>query len=271
MSLDLRQGVVFTNMGRAFHPVYKYHWRVLQLMTLAFLAASAASFLRGEPLLAILGTGLNGALAAFIAWALTREYDPDREALSLLSIVWITLAAIAFGPLPLLPSAVFIGAARFLNRIIGLPARRIEVLAILMLPLALMIYYQNWVFGLLAALTFSIEAYYEHFPRKEIFYAFLGFAAAFSFVSINGLPAFTAASIPVGAITVVIPVLILIKILRLKQPHSRTDFNDLPISLPRLRASIFLSLLIAILALRTGDSGFLLLAPLWAALLTASM
>jgi hypothetical protein len=241
------------------------------LMALASTATSLAAFLRAEPLLAILEAGLSAALAAFIAWALAREFDPDREALSPLSIVWITLITIFFGPLPLLPSAVFIGASRFLNRIIGLPLRRIETLAILLLPLALMLYYQNWVFGLLAALTFSLEAYHENFPRKETLYALLAFAATLGFVYLNGAPAFTTPTIPVIAITALITVLILIKLLRLKQPGSRTDFNDLPISLPRLRASITLNLLIAILALHTGDSGFLLLAPLWAALLTAAI
>lgn len=271
MSLNLRQGVTFTNLGRAFHPIYDHHKRVLWLMTTATIVASIAAFLRAEALFAILAAGINGALAGFIAWALAREFDPDRERISPLAIIWITLTAIFFGTLPLLPSMVFIGMARYLNRIIGLPLRRFEALAILLLPLALMFYFQNLVFGLLAVLTFSLEAYHEKFPRKETRYAVLAFIATIGFVFFDGVPTFTLPSMFLSAIAAIITLLMLIKLLRMKQPQTRTDFNDLPINLPRLRTSVLLSLLIAILALHTGDSGFLLLAPLWAALLTAAI
>ncbi|MCH7662513.1 MAG: hypothetical protein IH859_01420 [Chloroflexi bacterium] len=271
MSLDLPQGVALKNLWRAFHPKYKYHRWVLWLVTAATAVAATASYLRGEDFFATLSLSFNSALASFIAWALARELDPDRETVSLLAIPFAATIIIIFGPVALLPSVVFIGSARFLTRITGLPPRRIEVLFILLLPLAIMLYYQNAVFGLLAAFTFGLEASFEKFPRKESLYTVFALLVTAAMIGYVGLPTMTSPGMLSGLIAGVISLLVVIKVVRLRQPQSRSDFNDQPIRVARLRAMMLLTMLIALMALAGGNSGFLLLAPVWAALFSTGI
>ena len=272
MPLDPRRGIANSNLGRAFHADYKHHRWVLWLIAAAVSVVSIAANLRGEPLFSILSISLNAAIAGFIGWALARELDPDRETISLLAIPLVATMVIFFGPIPVLPSAVFIGTSRFLIRITGLPPRRVEVLFIFVLPLALMFYYQNPVFGLLATLTFGLEAYFEKFGRsEETLYALFALLVTLIYIGYVGLPEFNSPSKLYGGLTAAISLLVVLKVIRMRQPQSRSDFNDQPISLVRLRGKILLTVLIAVLTLYNGDAGFLLLAPVWAALFTAGI
>jgi len=271
MPLDLRQGTAFTNLGRAFHPVYKHHRWVLWLVASAGAAAAMASYLRGEEWLAILSFAFNSVLAGLIAWALARELDPDRETVSLLAIPIAAATVISFGAVALLPSAVFIGTARYLIRITASAPRRMEVLVIWLMPLGLMLYYQNAVFGLLTVLTFGLEAYFEKFPRSESRYAAAALFATAGYAAYAGLPAFTSLGLLPGLMAGGIGLLVLLKAARMRQPQSRSDFNDQPISLGRLRTVMLLSMAIALITMTGGTPGFLLLGPLWAALLTVGI
>jgi hypothetical protein len=271
MSLDLKQGVAFTNLGRAFHPSYPHHRRILIYMGLAIPVTALAAWLRDPVLVPALSAGLNAALAVFVAWGLAREFDPDREVLSQLAVPLAVAGVIVHGPLPLLPAAAFVGTARFLVRITGLPVRPIEVLVVFLLPLGLMPVYHLPQLGLLSALTFLAEARFEGWPRRELLLAGLAVVITVTYTILYPLPAFTwpSAGVLVGAGLVAL--LMLVKIARMQAPASSTDFNDQPVSLPRLRAKLAIALLIGLLALAGGNPGFWLLAPLWAALLPAAL
>jgi hypothetical protein len=269
LTLDLSR---ISNIGRSFSLSYPRHRRLVQIAAWGGLAAGGVSVLKGQPAPQSLWTGLNTFLAALVAWAVARELDPDREPGGHVAAGWAVAAALIFGPLPLLPAALFIGFGRLLTRIVGLVPLFTDALGLLLVPLGMMLYHSDPLYGLLPAIAFALDAVFERELGRSAVFALLAAAATAAQLILAGVPPHTVNSQLTTLIAGAVAFLTVLKLFRMGAIRVKTDVNGLPVSLARVRAFTIFALVMALLPMLQGnDSRFLRYAPLWAALLGAAL
>jgi hypothetical protein len=146
----------YSSVARALDPTYPTNRAVLILMPILFAAGAALAWLQGEAVLGGLLFGARLALAAFIAWALTREIDPDHELSAFLSLVLGTAAVIILPEANLLVAFWLMAVLRILNRTTGLPARWLDTLAVAGFS-SWMLWTFDWTLGVIAGLAFILD------------------------------------------------------------------------------------------------------------------
>lgn len=120
----------FTSIARPIDPAYLTNRALLIVLPIAgLLSAGLALFfdVGDGPLTA----AFSGALAAFAAWALTRELAPDYNGAAFVALAFAWVANIAFGARQVLLLFVAMVLVRVINRSTGLPLRPIDTLGVL--------------------------------------------------------------------------------------------------------------------------------------------
>ncbi|MDT8437023.1 MAG: hypothetical protein RRA92_09750, partial [Gemmatimonadota bacterium] len=126
----------FTSIARPVDPAWPTNRAIAALAALAAAGTAAVVLLAGRGdagAAAALGEGLVAGVSVFLAWALARELDPDRD-LAAFAAALLGLVAVSGLGTPRF-AAVFLVllALRVVNRTVGPPARTGDTLAILAL------------------------------------------------------------------------------------------------------------------------------------------
>lgn len=211
---------------------------------------------------------IKAAGSVFLAWALSRELDPDYRFSAFVSS-GLTLISLVFANSPSLLALIWcLLVVRILNQTTGLPATVLDA-AIALGSGILLAVQSSWVYIPLTVLVFFLNWLLQPGDRRQLVFAEislivgagLGLALRVPFGVIDALGAST---VPWLAITIVfIPV-----IFASGHVKASADFTGEPLNPLRLQAAQVLVLLTAILTtLFAGIRGALSLLPLWMAFL----
>lgn len=256
-----------TSIGRPLDPSYRTNLAVLVLMPVAAVVAALVAAIRGDGFGAIAAQGLVGPAAAFGAWALARELAPDDNPAAFVSMALAFTASLMVDSPSLLLLFATLGMARIVNHTVGPPARLTDSVVVLGLVLATAWITRSPVLPVVGAVAFALDASLEDGVRRQIAFAVLALAGAAVAVRVLD-PAAANHTIPVGvgALVGVVSVGFGIAIARTRQVSSLADATGQPLSVHRVRAGMFIGLLVAVQATLLGTEGLELSALVWAAL-----
>jgi len=267
----------FSALGRRLDPAWPTNLAVLVLMpAVAVLAAVLAPVLPG-----LAGTGRvmaagMGAGVVLGVWALGRELAPDDQVAA--------FVAMAFGlsALATLPGAslVLLFATltwvRVVNRSVGLPAKTLDGVAVLVLSGWAMASTQSFGVGLLTAGAFALDATLSEPNRRQWGFAALALAMT-GVLAVQGAEGNTpptmggeAGRAGVGsgeqvAVAAVLMALYLRAVWRTRHLVSVGDATGIPLDPVRVRWGMVLALLVGIQAAFAGAGGLTAAAFVWAA------
>jgi len=264
------------------HPIYrfssiarpleaKYRTNLAVLILLPVIAAGLTVFesvYRATPLPEALTGGLIGALAAFLAWALTRELDPDRNPGAFVAMaLCVAASALGFGP-GLFAAAVILMSVRVVVRTVGLPARTTDLALVLALAAAAAGFTGDWWLCLVPAAAFVIDYLFDRGQRLAPVFAAASVAlAALTFVT-SGWSWAETETLVRGWIVAVVTVGGLFALMTVTCPPvtSRCDASNDPLDPRRIQAGMALTLGAACLTLLGGLESLTASLPVWAAM-----
>lgn len=155
-----------STIGRPLDFEYPTNRAIGLLSLLVIAAGSVFRLATGLPLLFSLGWGLSAGITVFLAWAVTRELDPDRElaafvsaGLALIGVFWGGRANLALAFWALL-------ALRMVNHTTGLSATVGDSLGLIGLG-GWLTYRGNWGLGLIAVVVFLVDAYLPRGKNRQ--------------------------------------------------------------------------------------------------------
>lgn len=258
-----------TALGRPIDPrVASNRYAVIAAALAAVAAGAVAAIGGGDPL----GWAVRGGLAAFLAWAVGRELDPDRPRAAALAAP-LGLAALAAGKPSLFAVAAVLLAVRIGVRTTGLWPSRVDLVA--MAALAALAGWQ--LHGVWAGIGLAgMLALDTRLPRPAPPRSLAGGAAA-------AVAALAAAAVGDGfaggwALPDVAESLVLgggalaVLALRSHPPESTGDYTGVTLDAVRLRAGRLVAVaVLAATALAGGGAGVAALAPVWAAFAGAAL
>lgn len=271
-----------SGIGRPLDPAWATNRAVLVLTPLAAVAGALWVWLgpgTGSPLAAaILAAG-----AAFGAWALGRELDPDRQGTAFLAMALAFLEALLVPEASLLLLFTGLMLVRVVNRTVGPPASPLDDLVILGLTAWCVWATANPLVGFVAAAAFALDARLpdpagERGPARHWAVAVLALLPALWGSGVGplgvlaapaGLPAPVAAVwrwpsvggwIAVAALSVAFGV----RLVRLRAVESVCDRTPDRLTVLRVRAGMGIALALALTTAAFGDAGLREGALLWA-------
>jgi hypothetical protein len=216
-----------------------------------------------------IGPAISIAFSVFIAWALSREINPDFRysaffGVAIYIILMIYLEYVLHPHyLKLLWVLLF---QRLINRSIGYKAKPFDTALILGLSIWLSFTY-SWLTGLIAAFAFLLDSSLKDpHPQHKIVALFALFVSIVSFfISPNFLPhIFNSFEVYV---LVIVSVLFIAYIFMYKEVNSKADFTPAILDKLRLRFTQAFTLVTFILfSIVNGVNTFYGLAPLWCAM-----
>jgi hypothetical protein len=256
-----------TSIGRPLDPSYRTNLAVLILMPVAALVAGVVAAISGDPLGAIAAQALVGPLAAFGAWALARELAPDDNPAAFVSMALAVAASLTVDSPSLLLLFATLGMVRIVNRTVGPPARLTDSLVVLGLILVTAWITRSPGLPVVGAIAFALDASLEDGMRRQLAFAMLALAGAAVAVGVLDTAAQShAIPIATGALVGVVSVGFGIAIARTRRLSSVADATGQPLSVNRVRAGMFIALLVAVQAVLLGITGLELSALVWATL-----
>lgn len=119
-----------TSIARPLEPAYRTNLAVLIIVPVVALLAAGLSMAGLHAAATPVRAAMTTALAAFGAWALTRELAPDDNPAAFVSLVLAILACILAPVESLLPLFVTLFLVRIVNRTTGLAATAIDTLLV---------------------------------------------------------------------------------------------------------------------------------------------
>ena len=263
-----------SSIARPLEPQYPTNRAVLILLPLIALGMSAvAFFIRDAGLAGAASAGLGGMLTAFLAWALGREVDPDRNAAAFIAMA-LAVAAVALGHAPALwLLALALMATRIVVRTVG-PAARLTDLAIVTGLAGLAVFLDGyWAMGLIAGFAMAVDLLYDR--SRTLNLVFAAFAIGFSMFALvqSGGDIAAVTLQPLGLVepgwslaALILTALTGIFILTCPAVASLCDSSDNPLERRRVRGGGVIVLLFATAAMFEGQAGLLAALPVWAVL-----
>ncbi len=262
----------YTSLGRTVDLRYPTNLAIVALALLAGAVAAAWHWIDGSALWAAIRWGASAGLATFLAWALTRELDPDND-LSAFGSASLVLAGLAVLGLPaMLPILWELVALRLVIRTTGLPARPLDSLGLLGLGLGLCWQY-GWTYGVLTAAVFYLDGRLTQPVQRHLWLAALALALTPAVVLLAGVepPGTWSEPLPLALLGAVL-LLFAFVVASQGRPAAVGDANGVLLQRDRLRAGQTLAA--AILLVTTwwaGQAGLAEIWPLAAALLSVSV
>jgi hypothetical protein len=258
----------FSSIGRPVDLNYPTN-RAIALLTVGLMIGSALfRLLTGDELLQGILGGIGAGLTIFLAWAVSREVDPDHD----LSAFWgagLALVGLLLAGLPSFGALLWLLLIlRVVNRTSGREAKIGDSVAILGLG-GWLAWYGNWLYGLLTALAFLLDSRLSAPTRRHLPFAGAAFViAVISFGFGETGPRDSSLSLASALAIVIISILFTPVIIASRQVEAVGDQTGEPLNPRRVRLGQFLALLAGVLiALGQGNAGVVALLPLWAALL----
>lgn len=263
----------FSALARPLDPAWPTNLAVLVLMPVA--AAVLAVFGPGTPGLADtsrLWAAASGAGMVLGTWALARELAPDDQRAAFLAI------ALGIPALVLVPSASLVllfttlALARMVSRSVGLPARVLDGVAVLLLTGWSMASTRSLGVGLVAAAAFILDAVLPGGLRRQWGFAALCLALVGVLavrqegvtVSVASEPAFLVAQAAAAVVFLYI-------VLRARALRATGDVGAEPLSARRVRWGMSVALAMAIQAPLMGEGPAGTAVLIWASIVGVSV
>jgi hypothetical protein len=247
---------------------------VIALPVIILLVAGVEIGYRGTEILQAAGMGLHAALGGFLAWALGRELDPDRNAGAFVGMGLAVLAVLLGWAPALWMIATVLMATRLVNRTVGTPAHITDLGLITGLTAMAVFADGYWMVGVATAIAMAIDLYFDRSRTLNLVFAMIvtGFSA-FAVVQADAnwgvllvSPALEIDNNWVVAMLTV-SVLTLGMALTLPQVTSCADATGEPLNRRRIQGGVLVVLTIALVTGFSGQGGMLAALPVWAGLL----
>ncbi|WP_417493627.1 hypothetical protein [Maricaulis sp.] len=263
-----------SSIARPLEPQYPTNRAVLILLPLIALGTGGIAFLlRDAGLAGAVSAGLQGMLAAFLAWALGREVDPDRNEAAFIAMA-LTVAAVALGHAPALwVLALALMGTRVVVRTVG-QAAKLNDLALVTILAGLAVFVDGyWAMGLVAGFAMAVDLFYDH--KRTLNLVFAAFATGFSMFALvqSGGDIAAVTLQPLGLVepgwslaVLALTALTGFFILTCPAVTSLCDASGEPLERRRVRGGGVIVLLFATAAMFEGQAGLLAALPLWAVL-----
>jgi hypothetical protein len=257
-----------TSIGRPLDPAYPTNRAVLLIVPFAGVAAAAMAGFRGAGLWETAVAGLVGIAVALGSWALARELAPDDEPAAFFSMAFAFAMLLRVGSPSILLLFACLLLVRVVNRTTGLPARFSDSLVVAGLTLGTMYATRSPLLGAVGALAFALDATLRDPLRRQWIFTALclagavGWAAWFGF-GIDDL------AMPTGLsawLVAAISVLYAVSYFRTHRVEAVGDVSGVTLATSRVRAGMFIALLVAAQALTSGPTGTVASSAVWATL-----
>lgn len=262
-----------SSIGRPLDPGYPTNRAVLILAPIAGLVAGALAVAQGAGLGSVAWRTAGGALAAFGAWALTREVAPEDEIVAAFLALGLGFGAYLLVDAALLPVFAALFFARIVNRSTGVAATGFD--SLLVTGIALL---ATWRAGspwpaAAGAAAFVLDATLVAGRARQWLFAGLCVAGALGLTSAGLAPRVVPLQpdlLPrtIGTILVVGTIAL---IAATRSCDVRCDRTDEPISVARVRGAQAVTLLMALAWAASGTRGIEEGALVWTALAAATV
>ncbi|MCJ7682426.1 MAG: hypothetical protein MUP70_16985 [Candidatus Aminicenantes bacterium] len=267
--LDIKS---LSTIGRPLDWNFKTN-RIITFVTLFVVAGGAAfRWVQGGAFLQGFAWGVGAGLSVFLAWALSRELDPDHDIAAFFGSGLALAGVLVWGPPGFLPVFWMLLMLRVINRTTGLPASLMDSLVLIALSVWLVLKV-NWGFGLLTAAAIACDELLLPRKKRQPSFALLPVIGTVILLIVKpdvlGLPA---GLFRPGGAAVLMSLFFLPVLVGVRSFQSRGDLTGEPLNLPRVIAAQFLGLITGIwMAFWNGFSGIHTLLPFWSAVLGATM
>jgi hypothetical protein len=216
-----------------------------------------------------LGMGLG--LAVFLAWAICREIDPDRDLAAFVAAGFALVGTVIWGLSGFGVLFWLLLIVRVLNRTTGLPATSLDSLGLLFLTVWLC-FSGLWPFGAIAAGAFLLDGTMAPRHKRHIVFGIVTFVVAAVAATVGGIAlSLSAPSFTSGAAALILCLLFVPVIRSAGNVLSVADDTQQGLISSRVRAGQVFALLVGMTAaFFAGTDGLVLVLPLWAAVVGAS-
>jgi hypothetical protein len=265
IALQLR----FSSIGRILDPRYPTNLAIMAVTPLAGIVAGILSLLSGETLTQAISAGFYTGASVFIAWVIGREFDPDHPWVTFFGVGLAFIASLFADPPSIWSLAALIVLARIVNRIVGPPSKIGDsVVALALTGLALFTGW--WVFAVVAAVAFVLDATLSKPNRHQWIFAGLALGGMLVSIIINeGNKPYAASA---WTIPVLIAVVVIAYVIATTEVKSGCDVASYTLDNRRMQAAMGLMLFAGVLfELWAGTPGLMAMLPLWAAIIGASV
>ena len=211
-------------------------------------------------------------LTVFIAWALCREIDPDRDYSAFVAAGVALVGTLLWGVPELAVLFWILLAVRMVNRTTGLPATAIDSIAVLTLAtwLAFRVW---WPVGALTAVAFLLDGWLDRACLRHRMFGFLILAGTLGASIWGGAPwSFSGPTLASGTIVLLMCFVFVPVFFAAGDLRSLGDETKERLSSARVRAAQLLVLTAGISAVCwIGAAGLVALWPIWSAVIGASV
>lgn len=151
----------YSALARPVEPQYPTNLAVIILLPLVAIGLFAWLVFDGSGMGEAGKAGLFGALAAFLAWALGREMDPDHNATAFIAMaLTVVLAGLGYG-FDLLTLGALMFAVRLVNRTVGPQARIGDIITLVLLNLGAVFVEGAWWMPFLSVIALAVDEFFE--------------------------------------------------------------------------------------------------------------
>jgi len=257
-----------TSIGRPLDPDYPTNRAVLIIMPIAGIVAGSFAGFRGAGITDAAIAGLVGIAVAVGSWALARELAPDDDAAAFVAMALAYVTYLAVGSPSILLLFTCLLVIRVVNRTSGLPARMADSFIVAALTLGTMYATRSPLLGAVAALAFAFDATLGDPLRRQWVFGALCLAggilwAAWFGSGIGDLVTPTGVSAWLVAAS---SVLYAVSYFRTRRVEAVGDVSGVTLATSRVRAGMFIALLVAAQALTIGPTGTVDSSAVWATL-----
>ncbi len=260
-----------TSLSRPVDFAYPSNRYAIGMSVLAFVGV-AIYYLIGQQAAIVdsLFLGLGAAGAAFLAWAIGRELDPDYNLSAGLAAPLAVVGFVGLGLPNFFGLVLLMWSSRMVARTVGLPMKTFDSTLILMLT-GLAIWQGSWIFGLTGALVFFLDSRLHNPDTGQAIYAIFALILTFAIPFIDdGFAGAAELTMPYVIGVGLVAVLYASLIVRRPLPVvSVGDATGEKLNLGRVQAAQAYILVVLIgIAFWHGDAGVVLLLPVWAVILS---
>jgi uncharacterized membrane protein (UPF0136 family) len=253
----------FTSIARPIDPAYLTNRALLMVLPLLMLLSAGLASLYD------IGNGpaaaaFSGALAAFAAWALTRELAPDYSGAAFVALALAWIANVAFGATSVLLVFVALLLVRLVNRSTGPRWRPLDTLGVLGFCIWAAVSTLQPLILVVTAVAFTLDATLRE-PLRRHYFAAAACVPVFIWMLLGDvrLIAVDLVTWDWGLITAFAGGIILVAATS-PEPVSYCDTSPDRLDRVRVNAGLVVGLLAAVQAILTTGSSAWLETPIWA-------
>jgi hypothetical protein len=246
----------YSALARPVEPQYPTNLAVIILLPIIAIGLFAWLAMNGSGMGEAGKAGLFGAGAAFLAWALGREMDPDHNATAFIAMaLTVLLAGLGYG-FDLLTLGAVLFAVRLVNRTVGPSARIGDVITLVLLNLGAVFAEGAWWMPFISVIALAIDEVFErsNLPQRLAIPALL-IMGILPFFAGNGVDLSAMDTLVRGWIVTVVVIALMVAgtIYNTEEVIAPMDVLGAPCNCRRVQAGMALILLAAICSLLGGQ------------------